>query len=129
MEATGELITSVIARTFQTALPLRGESRSVQPASAPSQSWFPPLPFHGQQDAVSDVLTVTDTPLELYFSCSLGHSSRLLHWVHPVAYWLHPTINVETYTPPSFPGKLIGPALPNKPRVGPGPIQKVFGSG
>lgn len=96
-----------------------------------SQSWFPPLPFHGQVDAVSDVvdLSNSNTPLEVYFTCRLGHSKLLLHWVRPFAYWLHPTIDVETYTPPKLPGKLIGPALPNKPRIGPGPIGKVFATG
>jgi hypothetical protein len=94
------------------------------------QSWFPPLPFHGQVDAVSDVLDVTDTPLELYFTCKVPYPTQLRHWVqHPAASWLHPTINVEAYTRPSLPGKLIGPALPNEPRIGPGPIEKVFASG
>jgi hypothetical protein len=94
------------------------------------QSWFPPLPFNGQIDAASDVLEVTNPPLELYFTCKAPYPIQLRHWVHrPVAYWLHPAIDVETYTPPSLPGKLIGPALPNKPRIGPGPIEKVFASG
>jgi hypothetical protein len=94
-----------------------------------SQSWFGPLPFRNQVDAISDVVDVTNTPLELYLTCLLGHSSGLLRWVHPFAYWVHPTIEVETYTPPTLPGKLIGPALPNKPQIGPGPIGKVFANG
>lgn len=95
------------------------------------QSWFPPLPFQGQVDATSDVLEVTTPPLELYFSCKVPFPPKLRHWVkHPLAYWLHPTIEVETYAPPHLPGKLIGPALPNKPKIpGPGPIEKVFASG
>jgi hypothetical protein len=92
-------------------------------------SWFAQLPFHGQVDAASDVLDVTDPPLELYFSCALERSKRLHAWARPFAYWVHPTITVGTYTPPSLPGKLIGPALPNKPRIGPGPIGKVFAGG
>lgn len=91
-----------------------------------SQTWFPPLPFQGQVDAVSDVLNVTSTPLEVYFTCTPAHSARLLHWVRPGVQWQHPTISIAPYTPPSLPGKLIGPALPNGPRIGPGPIGKVF---
>ncbi len=95
-----------------------------------ARSWFPPLPFHGQIDATSDVLDVTNPPLELYFTCKVPISQQLRRWIaHPDAAWLHPTIEVETYTPPSLHGKLIGPALPNKPKIGPGPIEKVFASG
>ncbi|HEY1356061.1 MAG TPA: hypothetical protein VGF09_07070 [Solirubrobacterales bacterium] len=95
------------------------------------QSWLPPLPFSGQVDATSDVLEVTNPPLELYFSCKVPYSTLLHRWVsRPMALWQHPTIEVETYTPPSLPGKLIGPALPNKPRIpGPGPIERVFAGG
>jgi hypothetical protein len=93
------------------------------------QSWFPPLPFQGQIDAASDV-QVTNPPLELYFTCKVPYPPKLHHWVrHPDALWLHPTINVGAATRPSFPGRLIGSALPKQPRIGPGPIEKVFAGG
>jgi hypothetical protein len=58
-------------------------------------------------------------PLEVYFSCKRGAQLDDV--------WSHPTIDVESATSPHF-HQTVGPALPKKPRIGPGPIHKVFGT-
>jgi hypothetical protein len=81
--------------------------------------WFPPL--HEQIDVASGVFTLGagSIPLELYFSCKRGAQLDDV--------WSHPTIDVESATSPNF-HQIVGPALPKKPSIGPGPIHRVFGT-
>jgi hypothetical protein len=79
---------------------------------------FAPSSISGPVDINSGLgLARTDVPLVVYFSCKgfLG------------AVWTHPQITIEAATTPSF-HRVVGAALPNRPVIGPGPIEKVLGT-
>jgi hypothetical protein len=79
---------------------------------------FTPSSLSGPVDINSGLsLARTDVPLEVYFSCRgfIG------------AVWKHPQITIEAATNTSF-HSVVGPALPVKPVIGPGPIEKVLGT-
>jgi hypothetical protein len=63
-------------------------------------------------------LPQSQTPLTIILSCQGGLD----------AVWTHPTITYEATANPAVFHPTVGPALPNKPRIGPGQIGKIFGT-
>lgn len=79
---------------------------------------FSPSSVQGEVDVNSvQSLPRTDIPREIYLTCAGGRD----------AVWTHPAITVEPTTSSVF-HQTVGPALPNKPIIGPGPLKKVFGT-
>ncbi len=78
---------------------------------------YVPSSVNGPVD-VDTVQSVSQSqlPREVYFTCKGG----------PDAHWTHPTITIEKTVSSVF-HQRVGPALPNRPRIGPGPIGRVFG--
>jgi hypothetical protein len=56
------------------------------------------------------------TPLTIILSCQGGLD----------AVWTHPAVTVEATTNPAVFHPTVAPALPNKSKIGPGPIGKIF---
>jgi hypothetical protein len=61
-------------------------------------------------------LPQSETPLTIILSCQDGLD----------AVWTHPAITYEATSNPAVFHPTVGPALPNKPKIGPGPIGKIF---
>jgi hypothetical protein len=65
-----------------------------------------------------DQVAQSQTPLTIIFSCQGGID----------ALWTHPAITYEATSNPAVFHPTVGPALPNKPKIGPGPINRIFGT-
>jgi hypothetical protein len=82
---------------------------------------FTPPGFTGPVDEEGELAVArAQTPTNVYFSC------RRLIAAGTVVY-VHPTITIEAAVTPTF-HQRVGPALPFRPIIGPGPLKKVLGN-
>ena len=85
----------------------------------PAPAHYVPSSVNGLVDVNRvESLTADLIPREIYLACQGG----------PDAVWTHPSITFELTTGSVF-HQTVGPALPKKPVIGPGTLQKVFGTG
>ena len=84
-----------------------------------THGWTPPSFTGGVDGNGALILSRAMTRHEIYFSCSTGGGA---------GWWLAPTISIEAATSASFHPR-VGPALPNRPVIGPGPLKTLLGGG